>query len=342
MERPQPPPPIDDPVLIIFTGVTRNQFSNWQEIIMKSIRKSVLALALPLALALSGTALTMLPTATPAFAEDITDDVWTLSYSFTDEDGNKHEVFQSNTDENKWVDLTYVGKNKSYTIYHTGDPGPDDSSKGSEPVDVVALIEAGLVTYKVRANPEDTPLGKWLTRDGSGAGPRINPGDEGDSKGPGSTPVVNRAGPTAAQIRSYIKAMNIAARELQQIGVAMGDVEGLSGEEAPSVTGHGNGRGNGSGKNNGDGPNPNGNGKNKYLGSGFDSLGPRPQFVNPPHSGSRSAAKAGSSGKSSSSSSAMNPGLLEGGSTFGSQGPSAAGSPVGSSSRGSPSAAGIR
>jgi hypothetical protein len=205
----------------------------------------------------------------------------------------------------------------------------------------VDAIKKGLVTYTIRVAPEDSPLVKWLERGGNGSGPRINPGDGGESSGPGAAPTVKLGGPTPAQVRSYIKAMNIAARELQQIGVAMGDVEGLSGEEAPGVSGHGTGR-NGSGKNNGSGPNPDGNGKNKYLGSGFDSVGPRPQYVNPPHNVSRGAAKAGSSGKSSSSSSTMNPGLLEGGSTFGSQGPSATGSQVGSSSRGSPSAAGIR
>jgi hypothetical protein len=317
-----------------------------QEIAMKSIRKSVLALALPLALVLGATALTAVATSTPASATkgDDYDDVWNYSYDFWDDDGNYHEVWQSATNENKWLDAIYIKGNTGqyWVVTRTkSDPGPDDTSKGSEPVDVVALIEAGLVTYKVRANPEDTPLGKWLTRDGNGAGPRINPGDNGESSGPSSAPIVNRGGATPAQIHSYIKAMNIAARELQQIGASMGDVEGLSGEEAPGLSGHGTGR-NGSGKNNGDGPNPNGNGKNKYLGSGFDSVGPRPQYVNPPHSVSRGAAQAGSSGKSSSSSSAMNPGLLEGGSTFGSQGPSATGSPVGSSSRGSPSAAGIR
>jgi hypothetical protein len=136
--------------------------------------------------------------------------------------------------------------------------------------------------------------------------------------------------------------MNLAARELQQMGVSMGEVDGLSGEEAPSYSSQSGGKSGGknNGKSNDNGPNPDGDGKNKYLGSGFDSLGPHPELVNPPHSTSRVTTKTGASGKGSSN--AMNPGLLDGGSTLGSQGPSATGSPVGGSSRSSSGAAGIR
>jgi hypothetical protein len=219
-----------------------------------------------------------------------------------------------------WLETEVPGKAGA----PSGDPGPDDSSKGTEPINVAELIAKGKVKYQVKLSPESTPLGKWLDSEGAGVVPHWYPGDDGDNKGPGKTPTVKLGGPTAKQKAAFAKLMNELAKQAQSFGASMGDVADSS-EEAPSYSS----RGKSSGKNNSDGPNPNNNGKNKYLGSGFDTLGPHPELVNPPHSTSRGSVVTGH-------------GLLDGDAPLSTNGPSGAGTAIGGGGSSRGAGAGIR
>jgi hypothetical protein len=234
-----------------------------------------------------------------------------------------------------WLLVEFWGKDgRFWTVKFkpSGDPGPDDTSgKGSQPVDVVGLIKSGQIKYQVRLSPENTPLVKWLDREGNGANPHWNPGDNDTGNGPGKPTVHSSSNtPTSAQKAAIARMINADARALQAIGTSMGDVGDLAGESAPGLPGNKNSGSSGRGKGSSNGSDNN-KGKNRYLGTDT-SLGPRPQFVNPPHSGNRPSA-------------AMNSGLLDSGSTSSStNGPSGVGTPAGVSGGGSRgvSGAGIR
>jgi len=214
---------------------------------------------------------------------------------------------------------------------YASDPGPDDDGKGTEPINVVALIVHSKIKYQVRANIEDTPLAKWLDAYGGGEAPHWNPGDDGNDSGPATPPVRKNNGPTPLQKAAAARLANLAVAALQGIGSSMGDVDGLVGETGwapPSNKGSGSNKGNGT---NNSSSNKN-NGIRHIFGSDL-SVGPRPAVVNPPHSKTSKA-------------NLLAPGLLDRGSTFSARGPSATGAllPGGSGSitRGGPSAAGIR
>jgi hypothetical protein len=161
-------------------------------------------------------------------------------------------------------------------------PNPDGSSKGTEPIDVAALLKKtkGLALAEGIA-PEDSPLAKWITADGFGYAAHGNPGDtDGGNKGPGLTPKIGAAGGlTPKQQAARNRLINELAKSNIQIGQTMGtgDEGGL--ESAPTIgPNNGGGKGKGTGSGNGNGP---GSNKVKYVQNG-EALGPRPDLVNPP------------------------------------------------------------
>jgi hypothetical protein len=220
--------------------------------------------------------------------------------------------------------------------FKSSDPGPDDSRKGTDKPDVVALLKKVKgVTFDIPQMPDQTPLGKFIDGGGAGFVPHWNPGDDDNGKGPGNTPTNNAdKGPTAKQLAELANRVNVDARQLQGIAGSMGEVEGLANENAPGVPANKNGgskgRSGGSGDGSGNGSDNN-SGKNKYLGTDL-SLGPRPDLVNPPHS--KTTGKTGGA-----TSNVLAAGLLEGGSSFSSNGPSGFGSIGGGTGHG---AAGVR
>jgi len=300
---------------------------------------SGLKLAVPLVLLLATTAIatSLLPTVARADYEELG--------SWTSQDGTSFTVYQNDDG----TEATYVEKNgKALVTYSTliatsvmqmpgfkwsgEESGTSDAvGKGSrtEPIDVGSLIKKGLITIiNIKANPENTPLAKWIDAEGSGMIPHYNPSDD-DNKGrPGLPKVKNtEGGLTDKQKAEITKLVNYAAKTLEGIGTSMGDGEALGGESAPTFNKSGSsGRGKGTGTGKGS--------KNTgvYVPRDIDTLGPRPDLVNPPH---------GKSGASS----AMTPGLLDSGSSFSTNGPSGAGMAIGkgggTTSRGA-GAAGIR
>jgi len=287
---------------------------------VKRIR-SMLRFAVTLALLL-GTAAIAPTIPTPAFADDADTD-WQFVTQWKNDSGQDCVMYKDPSTKRvlveRWnddgsVDVWVFGNTAHFKT--GGDPNPDDSTstgKGIEPVDVAGLIAKGLITYKIKATPENTPLAKWIDSEGGGMIPHYNPTDD-DNKGPGRTPKGNNneGGLTDKQKAEITKLINYTAKSLSEIGQSMGDVGGLSSESAPGLPANKNNRGKGTGGGNGA---DNNNGKRKYLGSDL-SLGPRPDLVNPPHS-------------KTDKSTVMTPGLLDGGSSFSTNGPSGVGTAIG-------------
>jgi hypothetical protein len=287
--------------------------------------------ALPLAILLATTAIGTAVLPTTARAD------WDELGTWTGNNGTTVTVYQN--DDGKYATIAENSKGAAisftdaaaYTIMQRAgfkwksDPGPDDNGKGTEPVDVAGLIAKGLITYQVKVNAENTPLAKWLDSQGGGFVPHWNPGDDSGDKGPSKTPTVNTGGPTEKQLQSLARLMNEAVKDINSLGQSMGDVGDIGSENAPGLptnkssnTGYKPGKTDGDGNRNNSGKN-NDNGKNKFLGRSFDSLGPRPDLVNPPHSRTLSI---------------IGPGLLGGDSGFSANGPSGIGGPVHGGSHG--------
>jgi hypothetical protein len=288
-----------------------------QEAEMKRIRSSF-ALGLPLvfALGIGIPSTTILTTAAYADEND-----WEPWQTWTESDGTVVTAFV-NPNDRDFILLVEVWKDGSVAthiqdISGKSDPGPDDNGKGTEPVNVAGLIAKGRVKYQVKANPENTPLASWIDSEGGGATPHWNPGDDTDNKGPGNAPTINTGGPTEKQKQSFAKLMNEAAKQVQAFGTSMGgDVDALGNENAPGLPVNKNG--NSGGKGNTNNGTDNNSGKRKTFGSDM-SLGPRPDLVNPPHSKSLNT---------------MTPGLLEGGGSLSTNGPSGTGRVTGGGSHG--------
>src|SRR6185436_12990566 len=108
-----------------------------------------------------------------------------------------------------------------------GDPSPDDPSSrgtGIEPPNVAGLIKSGVLTIKVHATPENTPLVKWIDREGAGLIPHWDPGDQDGSSGRKGNPVkgnTNPEGLTDKQKADLLKNINFASKSLATLGGSM-------------------------------------------------------------------------------------------------------------------------
>src|SRR5207237_66900 len=151
---------------------------------------------------------------------------WYTDHVGTDQHGVEVKLYTNAKGEVR-VETYYWGKDENplvtnYRIKGGGDPSPDDpSSKGTgiEPTNVAALIKAGLITYEIRANAEDTQLGQWIDRTGHGFVPHWNNDSD---KGPGQTPKGNTGGGlTAKQVAEITKLVNLTAKSLASIGGSM-------------------------------------------------------------------------------------------------------------------------
>ena len=284
---------------------------------MKCIR-STLRFALPLALLLGTAVVTTTMVPTPANAEEDADKDWTYVNTINCKDGTVQVTYQK--DDKLLVELWKKDGTLTTITYKNGqkrsgeESGTDDAvgtGSRTEPIDVAGLIAKGLITIvNIKANPENTPLAKFIDADGGGLIPHYDPSYD-DNKGRPGLPKVNDTdgGLTAKQKSEIIRLVNATAKSLEGVSTSMGDgVDALGGESAPGLPTNKNGRGKGTGSGNGA---DNNNGKKKYLGSDL-SLGPRPDLVNPPHSKGTS--------KTATILSALNARLLEGGSTFSSNG----------------------
>jgi hypothetical protein len=300
--------------------------------------RSALRYALPLAALLAVTTVATMVAPTVARAD------WEQLGSWSGSDSTTYTVYQD--DDGKFA--VYVDKGSTANVYFSNDlawfvmfkqgfkwsdPGPEDNGKGTDKPDVVSMLKKVKgFTINVPQMPEKTPLGKWLDSGGAGFVPHWNPGDD-DGKGPGRTPGNNVTGPTAKQLAAAARIRNEDVRELNAIGGSMGDVGDLSGESAPGLPSDKNsgssGRGSGGNGNGSD----NNSGKRKYLGTD-ESLGPRPDLVNPPHKTAKIGSRIAKTGNKGAKLSVLTPGLLDGGATFSGNGPSATSAIGHSASRG--------
>jgi hypothetical protein len=240
------------------------------------------------------------------------DDGWRTFDSFLNDDGSVDVYRVSKTDKDYFSIIHYSADGRSMSIYYLhGDAGPDGTTQRIDKPDVGDLIKKGLVKIvNVRANPEDTPLGQWIDREGHGFVPHWNNDSD---KGPGQAPKDNTGGGlTPKQLAEITKLVNFTAKSLAEIGGSMGDgYEGLAGEDKPTPNKNNGGRGKGTGL--GDGS---GNYKNTHIGSGeAATLGPRPDLVNP-------APKSKTGG-----SNLFAPGLLDTNAGLPGSGPAATGTP---------------
>ena len=274
--------------------------------------------SLPIALLLGTTALA--PTIpTPASADDSTnaEPDGNTEWTYVSERRNKNNdatvvTYQDN--DTKWLLIEKWYDDGSFTVAlfkPAGDPGPDSvSDKGLQPPDVVDAIKKGLITYTVKANPEDTPLAKWIERDGGGFVTHWN--NDNDKGRPGLPKVNNNEGGlTDKQKAEITRLVNYAAKTLGELGTSMGEGEALGGESAPTFNKSGS-----SGRSKGTGTGEGSKNTGVYVPRDIDSLGARPDLVNPPHSKSKSSG-------------AMSPGLLEGGSSLSTNGPAGTGTAIG-------------
>ncbi len=267
---------------------------------------STLRLAVPLAL--------LLAAAMPGAPAHAGDDGWVPWDTSTDPDGTVVTIFYNQYDKSffRFVYVTTDGTVFEHTIEVKGggDPSPDDATgRGTEPLNVAGLIASGKITYKVRANVEDSKLGEWIDRDGGGGQPHWNPGDQDTGTGPGGPPKSDTGiGLTPKELAERVRQINVAARSMDIIGRGMADgLEG--GNEGPQ--GVPTNKGGGSGKSNNNGQRPYTDNQNKTIGK-TEKLGPKPELINPPPK-----------------SKLMGAGLLDGGGGLSSSGPAGVGGAAG-------------
>ena len=233
-------------------------------------------------IALAGAFVTLLGgtmLSTPALAgkpifSDLEDDGSVTTLYRDEEDGHIYAIFVS-------------ADGKTFTVYDPGESNPNGDETGpgshSDKPDVAGLIKSGAATYKVRIAPADSPelmahLQGALGGDG-GLGPHYNPGDDDNGSGPGNAPDHSLGvKKTPAEIRQEIAVANEIADTLATLGAAMGDGD-EGGTESPTGPNK-----HGKGGNSGDDAGNYTEGQNKSVGqTEKDLLGPKPEYVNPPH-----------------------------------------------------------
>lgn len=167
-------------------------------------------------------------------------------------------------------------------------PSPDDpnNGKGTFKPDVESLIKSGRgAHWTVKVNPEDSPLGGVIDKNGGGKVPHWNPGDD-DGKGAPSDPRNDAPGSAAIAKRDAAidKAIQDAARQATNAGKGMFDGSEGGNEGPPVLNIHGStGGGSNGGKNQGD------RGDGTVTGDNYrdpnapkgEALGPKPELVNP-------------------------------------------------------------
>jgi len=214
---------------------------------------------------------------TPALAAKL---IWTEL-----EDDNSVTCLYQDEDGHIWA-MFISADGKTFTVYDSGDSNPyiDTTGPGShsDKPDVAGLIKSGDATYKVRIAPADSPeLAAHLrgALEGGGLGPRYNPGDDDNGSGPGAAPDHSLGvKKTHDEIRQEIAVANEIARQLANIGGAMGDGD-EGGTESPTGPNK-NGKGGGNGDDDGNYT----EGQDKDVGSTEKALlGAKPELVNPPH-----------------------------------------------------------
>lgn len=283
---------------------------------MKRIR-SAFRFSMPVALLLGTAALAPTITA-PAFADDGSTE-WKFVTQWKGSAGDDIVMYKDTETDRLLVEIWHDDGTYSVIIFGaqrqyggSGDPGPDaNNDKGIEVPKVAGMIAKGLITYTVKANPENTPLAKWIERDGGGI---VTHWNNDDDKGRPGLPKVNNneGGLTDKQKAEITRLVNYAAKTLGELGTSMGDgFDALGGESAPTFNKSGS-----SGRSKGTGTGEGSKNTGVYVPRDIDSLGARPDLVNPPHG------KSGASG-------AMSPGLLDGGNSLSTNGPSGAGTAIG-------------
>ena len=202
-----------------------------------------------------------------------------------EDDGSVTTLFQAD-DGHIWA-IFISADGKTFTVYDPGESNPNDDTTGSgshsDKPDVVGLLKSGAATYKVKIAPADSPALmahlQGAMADG-GLAPRYNPSDDDSGNGPGAAPDHSmEVKKTDAEIRAEIAAANAIARELANLGSSMGDGDEGSGEGPAGFNKSGSG-------NPGDDDGNYTEGQNKNVGkTETDLLGPKPEYVNPPHWG---------------------------------------------------------
>jgi len=208
-----------------------------------------------------------------------------LIFQDLEDDGSVTCLYQ-NEDGHVWA-MFISADGKTFTVYDSGNPNPDDTATGkgshSDKPDVAGMIRNGAATYTVKIAPQDSPeleahLEGALGGDG-GLRPHYNPGDDDNGHGPGNAPD-NSLGnkKTPEEIRQEIAVANEIANSLATLGASMGDGD-EGGTESPTGPNK-----NGKGGNTGDDDADYSDGQNKSVGqTEKDLLGPKPEYVNPPH-----------------------------------------------------------
>jgi len=204
---------------------------------------------------------------------------------YDDEDGTVTTVYQDNEDGHYWL-IEISADGNTYTVYDSN-PNPNDDATGkgshSDKPDVVGLLKSGAATYTVKIAPADSPeLMAHLQSvlNGAGLGPHYNPGDDDNRNGPGAAPTHSMTvRKTDAEIRSEIATANEIANALANLEGSMGDGDEGSGEGPNGFNKNGPG-------NPGDDDGNYTEGQDKTVGkTEKDLLGPKPEYVNPPHWG---------------------------------------------------------
>jgi len=209
-----------------------------------------------------------------------------LIYQDLDDDGTVTELWKDQ--EDGVIIAIITTKDGDIDVVDPGNPNPEDTATGpgshSDKPDVVAMIKSGDATFRVRIVPADSPelLGHLQSAlDGAGLGPHYNPSDDDNGHGPGAAPTHGMGvKKTSAEIRAEIAAANEVANDLSIIEASMGEGDEGGTESATGPNKNGNGTGKGPGDDEGNYT----EGQDKDVGkTEKDLLGPKPEFVNPPH-----------------------------------------------------------
>lgn len=196
--------------------------------------------------------------------------------SFTDKNGARVDAYEDDAGEN-WFIVT----NKDGTVYTIGVGNPDPNGSGktgpSSAGDVQNLLKKVKNAYAPKKNAEQTIIGKYMNASGKGFAPHGNPGDTG--YGDKGAPTLKTDGPTKAEIDRANAAKATANFNAKTGNNMNNDMSGGlgGGGEGPGFNKGGKGGGKG-----GSGDNSSyTDGQNKTIGK-TESLGPKPEVVNPP------------------------------------------------------------
>lgn len=196
--------------------------------------------------------------------------------SWLDNKGQRVDAYEDDQGDNWFI---VYGKDGTIYVIGAGNPNPDGSGKTgpSSAADVANLLKKVRNAYAPKKNPEQTVIGKYMSRSGQGFAPRGNPGDTGYGDKGAPTPGGN-SGPTKAEldrIRADKNAVNVNAKAGNNMNNDMSGGLGGGGEGPGFSTG-----GKGGKKGSSDGSSYT-DGQNKTIGK-TESLGPKPEVVNPP------------------------------------------------------------